>query len=236
MKRVAIAGVWSVALSLAAGCTTSHQTTSPTAPTSPGPDSAACTFSAVQAPAFNASGGTGSATVTTQPNCRWTATPGTNSWIKIDGAPTFVGSATIPFAVEPNRSFTGRSGAIEIQADAGIRATQAITQRGAGCLYSVDPQKIVRPWLGTSDGSDVGGLELRVHAEPAECRWTATPNVQWMYLTYGSRSENTGDAKIYVAVLWNSAPSERVGEVVIAGLTGVNPDARLVVKQFGRSP
>jgi hypothetical protein len=101
-------------------------------------------------------------------------------------------------------------------------------------LYSIDPPTLTLPWLGTSDGSDVGGFQAHVHAEPADCRWTVTPTVPWMYLMFGSKPEGTGDKTIYVAVLWNSAPTTRVGEVIIAGLSGVNPDAHVVVTQAGR--
>lgn len=238
MKGESFAVLACAALAGVLGCTAS-QKSSPTAPgdaaAGASPGSGACTVSFADAPgAFNASGGNASAIVNTPANCRWSATTGVNSWIKI-GARTFTGPAMIPLTIEPNRSFTGRSGAIEIDAEGGgSSATQAITQRGAGCLYSVDPQKVTRPWLGTSDGSDVGALAAHVHAEPANCRWTVTSSVPWMYLTLGSRPEGTGDATIYIAVLWNSAPSPRLGEVVIAGLSGVNPDAHMTLKQSGR--
>jgi len=184
---------------------------------------------------FNASGGNAFATISTQPNCRWTASGGGSTWIDVDRLQTFAGSATIPLAIEPNRSFSERSGVIEIQGEGGrARATQNVTQRGAGCLYSIDPPALTRTWLGTSDGSDVGAFQAHVHAEPADCRWTVTPTVPWMYLTLFSRPDGTGDATIYVAILWNSAPSPRLGELVVAGLSGVNPDAHLTVTQAGR--
>jgi len=237
MRSASIAVLLSVALGGVLGCTASHQTT-PTAPsdsTSGTPPGEPCTFSIVETLApFNASGGNGTTTVSTQPNCRW-GVSAASPWISIDAARTFAGPATFPLVVDANRSFTGRSGTVEIRAVAGsARATQAVTQRGAGCLYSIDPPTLTRPWLGTSDGSDVGGFEAHVHAEPAGCRWTVTSTVPWMYPTFGSRPEGTGDATIYVAMLWNSAPSTRVGELVVAGLSGVNPDAHLVATQTGR--
>ena len=44
----------------------------------------------------------------------------------------------------------------------------------------------------------------------------------------------TGDASIYVTVAPNSGVSRRSGDVVIAGLSGVNPEARITVNQAGR--
>jgi len=223
----------SASLAVLAGCTTSP---SPTPPTAPVPGGGACTFSiAITQATFDAVGGTGSGTVTTDPACRWTVSAGGQPWIRIDAPRTFVGSATIPLAIEPNRSFTGRSGVVEIHDDRGAaRAVQEVAQRAAGCLYSIEPTTVSRDWLGTSDGSDVGILPVRVHAEPSECRWTATATVPWLFFLHYNPSTGTGDATINVSIGWNSNPATRTGELVIAGLSGVNPDARLVVTQTGR--
>jgi hypothetical protein len=141
----------------------------------------------------------------------------------------------IPLVIEPNRSFSSRSGAIDVRDERGdAHLTQGVTQRGAGCLYSIDPPALTRTWLGTSDGSDVGAFEAHVHAQPADCRWTVTPTVEWMKSPWYSRPEGTGDATIYMSILWNSDSATRVGEIVVAGLSGVNPDAHLVVTQTGR--
>ena len=47
-----------------------------------------------------------------------------------------------------------------------------------------------------------------------------------------------GEGRIDVAVLHNSGDdasrSTRVGEIVVAGLSGVNPDARVSVRQSAR--
>src|SRR3954469_10009776 len=124
MKSASLAVLVSVALAGVLGCTTSKQATSPTAPADPlsgsPPGSSACTFTITEVPgSFNASGGSAFATISTQPNCRWTASGGGSTWIDVDRLQTFAGSATIPLAIEPNRSFSERSGAIEIQGEGG---------------------------------------------------------------------------------------------------------------------
>lgn len=204
----------SAALAAVLGCTTSHQSTAPTAPAdaTPAAPPVACAFSIIESQStFDASGGTGSAAVVystelpVECHRRRLLMDQDRSRIDIRRA------CNDPSRHRAKPSFSGRSGAIEIQAErGGAQATQGITQRGAGCLYSIDPPTLTRTWLGTSDGSDVGAFEARVHAEPADCRWTVTPTVPWMYSTWYSRPEGTGDATIDLSILWNSAPTTRV--------------------------
>jgi hypothetical protein len=48
-------------------------------------------------------------------------------------------------------------------------------------------------------------------------------------------ARGTGDSTIYVSVVdWNNGSTAKVGDVVVAGLSGVNHDAHLVVTQAGR--
>ena len=184
--------------------------------------------------AFNASGGSGSAVITTGPACRWSLTVGDSPWIKTEPV-TFTGRAVVAVAVDPNRSFDARAGLLQIRDDKGaMSAGQMLTQRGAGCLYTIAPGRLRRDWLGTSDGSDVGAFEARIHTEPSDCRWTATSTVPWMSFPRFSQTSGTGDGHIFVSISWNSSPETRVGDIVIAGLSGVNPDGRLIVTQTGR--
>ena len=228
-------GPWVVVLlsvsALGVGCS---DPTHPTPPSTPTP-STSCDFSiALPQATFDASGGTGSLTVNTGPNCRW-STYSVNEWIKFNPPGTVTGNAPIALAVEANRSFTGRIGVMEIRDTEGaVRAAQEVTQRGAGCLYSITPVTLAFGGYGTSDGSDVGSFQARVHAEPADCRWTVTPTVSWMWFPRFAPASGTGDATISVAVGWNSSSVTRVGDIIIAGLTGVNPDAHLVVTQTSR--
>ena len=68
----------------------------------------------------------------------------------------------------------------------------------------------------------------------ADCQWTATPSVPWIRVVYNT-ARGTGDSTIYVSVVdWNNGSTAKVGDVVVAGLSGVNHDAHLVVTQAGR--
>jgi hypothetical protein len=146
----------------------------------------------------------------------------------------FLGSGTASFTLEPNPSFSGRSGTLVIMNDQGEPvATQPVTQRGAGCLYSVSPSSQTLEWFGTYDGAGDSPFHVDVHAEPADCRWTATPSVPWIRIF--QTTSGTGDGTIYVSLVqWNSQSTARVGDLVIAGLSGVNPDAHLQITQKGQ--
>jgi hypothetical protein len=184
----------------------------------------------------NAAGGSATSVVQTGPACRWRAVPAStaDSWIGA-ATETSVGPGIVSLTLEPNRSFSGRTGTFVITNDKGeMLATQSVTQRGAGCLYTVSPSSRTLDWLGTYDGAGDSPVPVAVHAEPADCRWTATPSVPWIRIVYNTAT-GTGDSTIYVSLVqWNPDPARRVGEVTIAGLSGVNPDAHLEVTQNGR--
>ena len=206
--------------------------TAPTIPVSP--SAADCAY--VPDPAavsVNAAGGPATAAVGTGPGCRWTAVPGSSadSWISV-GTGTLVGPGAVSLVLQPNRSFNGRTGTLVVRNERGeVLATHAVTQRGAGCLYNLSLEARTLDWLGTYDGAGDSPFSVDVHAEPADCRWTAAASVPWIRIVYNSAA-GTGDGTVYVSVVeWNRTPARRVGEVVIAGLSGVNPDAHLRVTQ-----
>jgi hypothetical protein len=185
---------------------------------------------------FNAVGGTGLALVSTAPGCRWTAAvvSGAESWLWIDSQDSSVGPGFVQFTLQPNRSFSGRTGSFVTVDDNGeVLATYSVTERAAGCLYSVDSAALTLTWMGTYDGAGDSPVRVSVFAEPADCQWNASPSVPWIRV-YGSAS-GRGNGTLYVSLIqWNYGSSPRVGNVVVAGLSGVNPDAHLVVTQSGQ--
>jgi hypothetical protein len=152
----------------------------------------------------------------------------------IDGPGARVGPATVTFTLQPNRSLNGRSGTIVIRSETGeVLATHTVTQRAAGCLYTVSPATLTLDGWGTYDGAGDSPLFVQVRTQPADCQWTATSSVSWIRIVYNT-TRGTGDHTIYVSLIdWNKGPT-RVGEVVVAGLSGVNPDAHLIVTQTTR--
>jgi hypothetical protein len=120
-----------------------------------------------------------------------------------------------------------------------VLATHSVAQRAATCLYSVDPATLTLSAWETSDGAGDNPVFVRVSAQPADCQWTATSAVSWIrvyvYTPHGSAAaKGTGDGTIDISLNWNYASDARVSDVVVAGLSGVNPDARLMVTQTGR--
>jgi hypothetical protein len=186
---------------------------------------------------FNAVGGTGSALVSTAPGCRWTAAvvSGAESWLRIDSQGPSVGPGLVQFTLQPNRSFSGRTGSfVTMDGNGEVLATYSVTERAAGCLYSVDSAALTLTSMGTYDGAGDSPVRVSVFAEPADCQWNASPSVPWIKIVYGSAS-GRGDGTMYVSLTeWYYGPSPRVGDVVVAGLSGVNPDAHLAVTQTGR--
>lgn len=211
-------------------------TPSPPAVT-PGTPAATCSFTLdVSLGSFDAAGGQASATVTTEAGCRWTLDVDANGWIRPGSGEPFAGPSTFTIAVEPNRSFSSRSATVGVKDQAGRTvAGRALTQRGAGCLYSVDPTARAFDAIGTFyPGEPPVPVGIRVHAQPAECRWTVESVPSWVPLHFSSPRGGTGDGVIYVVVMPNTSGSHRSGDVVVAGLSGVNPDARFTVVQAPR--
>jgi hypothetical protein len=219
------------------GCRGSGTPTSPTGSSDPPPATSACAFAVqVSGAPFNAVGGSGSVSVTTESGCRWTVDIGANSWIGLPGKAPFVGSVTFPITVGPNRTFSSRSALLAVVHESGARAASlSVTQRGAGCLYSVDPPAPTLPWWGTFPPGETSILPIAIHAEPAGCSWTATPTVPWIEVAYRGPLSGTGDATLTFFVHpYTASQRLRTGEIVVAGLSGVNPDARVVVTQNAR--
>jgi len=215
-----------------------HTASAPTTPTTPeAPTSASCSFTVEPAvTVFDAVGGKASVTISTGSGCRWTIDAGANTWIQPPAGGPFTGTVTIEITIGPNRSFSSRTGtfAVEDQHHATV-AERALTQRAAGCLYSVDPAAQSFDAIGTYFPEEPPvAVDVRVHAEPSTCRWTIASMPSWIDLGGFSPSAGTGDGHIAVVIRPNTTSVRRVGEVVIAGLSGVNPDARLTVTEAGR--
>jgi hypothetical protein len=210
----------------------------PTTPAAPAPPtSATCSFALDAGIAtFDASGGGASATLTTGAGCRWTLDVSGNEWVRPSSAGPFVGSSTFTITVEPNRSFSSRSATLAVKDQGGESvATGLWTQRSAGCLYTVSPTSEAFDGIGTYyPGEPPSWVDVRVHAQPADCRWTVKSMPSWVQLTWFSPKDGTGDATISVIVTPNTGASQRTGDVVVAGLSGVNPDAQFTLVQVPR--
>ncbi|MFY9557501.1 MAG: BACON domain-containing carbohydrate-binding protein, partial [Blastocatellia bacterium] len=98
--------------------------------------------------AFTASGGTGSATVTTTPGCLWSASSNAN-WIVITSGATGTGNGTVIYSVAANTSPVSRNGTLLVAGQ-----TVFISQPGssAGCAVNpINPGQTVNAALTNAD-------------------------------------------------------------------------------------
>jgi hypothetical protein len=178
-------------------------------------------------------GGSGSVSIATAAGCSWriTAEQGGDPWIAINEGQQGAGAAVIAYGILPNRTFAGRTASIVVTGDSGnARLVQAVTQAAATCLYTVSPSQVTHDWVGNVDGG--AAFTAQVSTSPSDCVWTARPEADWLLANDGQRR---GSATLSYWVKANPAglPS-RSGAIVISGLTGVNPSARLQITQSAR--
>jgi hypothetical protein len=191
-------------LSTACGSTSSESVVGPEAPK--------CSVT-VTAPegSIASSGGTGVVTVTTTPECEWTAVS-ESSWIT-DLSPTHgQSSAQVQFRAASNPNATARDGAIGINGQrAVIRQAASACEIGAAASASQFPAS--------------GGTGTVTISAPGECRWIANPNVSWITLSSPSGS---GNGTVGFTVAANSGAA-RAGILTAGGV-------EIGISQAGQAP
>jgi hypothetical protein len=185
--------ILSAAVLLAACGSTSTETI--TGPTDP-----KCTVSVAGPEAsIGASGGAGVVTVTTQPECVWTATAEA-SWLTELTPAGGQGSGQVQFQAGANPNGTPRNGAININ---GQRAV--IQQAASACELDLR--------ISVSQFSASGGAGVVTVAGPGGCPWTASSNVSWIVV---STPAGSGSADVNFTVAGNSGTA-RTGTITIGG-------------------
>jgi len=181
-------------LAAACGSTSSESVTGPSAPK--------CSVSlAGPEGSIAASGGAGTVTVTTQPECAWTATAEA-SWITGVTPAEGQGTGQVQFEAVPNPNGTSRSGAINVN---GQRAV--IQQGGAPCQLEI-----------SASGSQfpaAGGAGVVTIATPAGCAWAASSTVPWITVAPAGGS---GNANVNFTVATNPGTG-RTGTITIGELS-----------------
>jgi hypothetical protein len=194
--------------------------------TQDGQAAAACTYAispAVQS--AGALGGPGSASINTAAGCSWRADieQGGQPWITFPSGLQGAGSATIPYTIQPNPSLFGRTASIVVRGDSGnARLVQTVTQPGATCVYTVSPSS-------SNWGAGGGRTGIAVSAEPGSCSWRASTDAAWIAIDAGA--SGTGSGLVEFRVSSNATGASRSGDVLISGLSGLNPPARHRVTQ-----
>lgn len=140
-------------------------------------------------------------TVTTSPDCSWTAVSNA-PWITVSAGANGSGSGTVQLDVQANTG-PARSGTATI-------AGRIVTvNQDSGCTFSIAP-------LAQSMNQNGGPGSVTVTAGTG-CAWTAVSNVPWIRITDGASGSGSGAVQYVVDVNTTGAP--RVGTLTIAGQT-----------------
>jgi hypothetical protein len=146
-----------------------------------------------------ATGGNGAITLTTGPDCTWTATPAA-SWIAITAGATGQGTGTVSFTAAANN---GAARSTTIQVGSG---TATITQPAVSCSYAIAPSS-----QAIASGGGTGSVTVTA---AAGCAWTATREAPWISITSGA--SGTGNGTVSFSVSANTGAA-RSATVTIAG-------------------
>jgi Putative binding domain, N-terminal/Viral BACON domain len=169
------------ALAIAHGCSKSQ--------TQPTPVPASCTFS-VSTPttSFGASGGTGSAAVTTASTCTWTASSQAD-WVKI-ASDSHTGNGSVSFTVAPTDQAAPRTASLTV-------AMQAVSISQAG---GVDPPPSCDYAL-TAEPDDFdrdGGTGVLKINTAASCKWSVKSDAGWATIEGATEGQGPATLKVFV--------------------------------------
>ena len=172
----------------------------PSSSISAGPDPLKCQLSLAAPPMIDAGGGTGTLTVTTNPECAWTATSGA-TWISLSPS-SGQGSATVELRVTPNEGTAQRDGNVTVNSEQ-VRVSQR-----APCRFELAPV--------THRMAAAGGTGRVTVSTLSDCAWTATSDVTWIALA--TPVSGTGNGAVTFTVAANGeGVNDRIGNIVIAG-------------------
>lgn len=193
-----------IVATIVTGCETSSTLT-----TGPSPDR--CQLTLTTPAMLDATGGTSTFAITTQPECAWDVTSAAD-WISGLSPASGQGSRSVQFQVAPNNGTASRDGDIVVK-DQRVH----ISQR-APCRFDVAP---------ASQNMVAGGGSGNVTVTAgSDCAWTATTNASWITLSAPANGTGNGVVRFTVAPNGNN---ERSGAISIAGQTAT-------VVQSGTSP
>jgi hypothetical protein len=196
--------------------------------TQDGASAPACTYTISPASqSADAIGAAGTLSVSTGSGCSWWL-DADQSWITFPNGTAGYGTAKVQYAILPNDTPSGRQATVRLHGDSGgVLLTQTVTQSGASCLYTVSPTQM------TFSGTGSASATARITTSPSDCRWGAASAVSWMTVT-SPEYIVTGAGTITFRVNENASGATRTGQILAAGLTGVNPPAILTVIQTSK--
>jgi BACON domain-containing protein len=195
--RLIYSGTAAVLIVLALGCGSTSVTQSTA------PDSVRCQTSLASVPSFPAAGGKVEVGVMTERECAWTAISN-SAWIQISPS-SGQGEASITLTGAANPQGSVRNGNIAVNG-----AQFAVTQAGAPCTFTLNPNNIGIPAEGSS-------AEIKI-TTLVGCSWTASSPAGWITVSPTSGTDSGG---IRLLVAENSAADARSATLTIAGRTAV---------------
>ena len=148
------------------GCDSSSNTT-----TGPSPEKCLVIL-ATSSTALAADGGTGTVSVSTQPECAWTATA-EDSWISGLSPASGQGNGQVAFRVSPNLQPSARQGAIAVNDN-----RVSVHQEAARCTFEIAPAT-----RSVAAEKSTGSVTV---STTANCGWTATSSASWLTITSGA--------------------------------------------------
>jgi len=158
-------------------------------------------------------GGNVTTTVTTQPNCSWTASPDT-SWLNVSSGSSGSGTGVVTVSV-PSNYDAPRTATIQVRWPTPTLG-QNVRIAQAGCRYAVSKTAIGFAAVGGS-----GTFDVIQQSDPTECGgatqdqcvWSATANVPWITIT--SSMPRSGDNPVAFTVVANAGADARVGTITV---------------------
>jgi all-beta uncharacterized protein/BACON domain-containing protein len=184
-----------LAAALVVGCESSSTVTS----VATAPDAPKCQVSVSTPPPAAAEGGSSTFSITTQPECAWTATTSA-PWISGISPASGQGNGNVAFRIAVNEGATARDGQITVN-----NSLVQVSQK-APCRYVLTPATM-------NMGVGGGGGQIAV-ATASECAWTASGDGEW--ITVAPPATGTGNGSVNFTI-GNNTGSERTGSIVVAG-------------------
>lgn len=181
---------------LLAGCGSSSTT-------STGPSPVKCQVSlTLPTTSVGAAGGAGTVSVSTTPECAWTAAADVG-WITSLSPASGQGSGQIQFVVSANPNPGKRQGQVKTN-DASVQ----VSQDGSPCLFELNPT--------SQSVAATGGTGSVAVTTLAGCAWTAASDSPWLTVTSGGSGSASG------SVGFSASPNSgaaRIGTLTIGGKT-----------------
>ena len=173
-----------------------------TSTTSVAPTPVKCEIGLSSSPNLPSSGGPGRVTVTTTPECAWTASENL-TWISQLSPASGQGSGEIGFQATANTASVSRQGDVTVG-----DATVEIQQNAASCTFQLGSTSI-------SVAATAGQQSLSV-TSPSGCGWTAVSGASWITVASGAFGNGSGSVTFDVA---ENTGAARNGTLTVAGQT-----------------